>query len=96
MTTISHSVLILGDGGAFDPPKEWIDQGTDNVKVVPLTNTTPEYQSIEKRFTDSVKNGKFAKTSPDVINKKVTVTKVCLLSTKDNDLIKPSPDKQFL
>jgi hypothetical protein len=65
------------------------------LKVVTLINTTPEYQSIEKRFTTSVKNGKFA-NSPDVINKKVTVTKVCLLSTKDNDLIKPSPNKQFI
>ena len=62
------------------------------MKVVTLSNTTPEYQSIETRFTTSVKNGQFAKTSHDVINKKVTVTKVCLLSTKVNDLIKPSPN----
>ena len=67
----------------MEPPPDWIDQGTDNVKVVNLSNTTPEYQSIEKRFTTSVKNGKFAKTSPDVKNKTVTVKKVCLLSTKD-------------
>jgi hypothetical protein len=64
------------------------------VKVVTLINTTHEYQSIEKRFTTSVKNGKFAKTSPDVINKKVTVKKVCVLSTKDNNIIKPSPNKR--
>jgi len=66
------------------------------VKVITLINTTPEYQSIEKKFTTSVKNGQFAKTSPDVINKKVTVTKVCVLSTKDNKHIKPSPNTQLL
>ena len=52
------------------------------MKVVNLSNTTPEYQSIEKRFTTSVKTGQFAKTSPDVINKKVTVTKVCFIVNK--------------
>jgi hypothetical protein len=46
--------------------RHWIDQGTEDVKVVTLSNTTPEYQSIEKRFTTSVKTGQFAKTSPDV------------------------------
>ena len=65
------------------------------MKVVPLSNTTPEYQSIEKRFTTSVKNGKFAKTSPDVKNKNVTVTKVCVLSTKDKKHIKPSPNTKY-
>lgn len=72
------NALSAGEGGTFEPPPEWTDQGTDNVKVVTLIKGSPEYLGVEKKFLDSVKTGRYSK-HPEVINKTITVTKVSIL-----------------
>ncbi|CAC5406004.1 PARP10_14_15 [Mytilus coruscus] len=49
---------LQGDGGSFEPPSEWAVQGSDNVKVVTLMNTSQEFKTIEKMFLDSVFGGR--------------------------------------
>ncbi|XP_071171386.1 protein mono-ADP-ribosyltransferase PARP14-like [Mytilus edulis] len=47
-----------GDGDNYEPPPEWDKQGSDNVKLVTLPNTSLEYKSVEQMFMTSVFNGR--------------------------------------
>lgn len=43
-----------GDGGTFEPPTLWDDQGSENVKLVTLLPTSVEYTTLEQKFIQSV------------------------------------------
>ncbi|XP_063432102.1 protein mono-ADP-ribosyltransferase PARP14-like isoform X2 [Mytilus trossulus] len=49
---------IQGDGGTFEPPVHWDDQGSENVKLVTLLPTSPEYTKLEQQFIQSVFSGR--------------------------------------
>ncbi|XP_071171397.1 protein mono-ADP-ribosyltransferase PARP14-like isoform X2 [Mytilus edulis] len=49
---------IQGDGGTFEPPANWDDQGSENVKLVTLLPTSPEYTTLEQKFIKSVFSGR--------------------------------------
>lgn len=50
--------IFSGDGGTFEPPVEWDDQGSENVKLVTLLPTSPEYTKLEQKFIQSVFSGR--------------------------------------
>ncbi|XP_052099782.1 protein mono-ADP-ribosyltransferase PARP14-like isoform X2 [Mytilus californianus] len=49
---------IQGDGGTFEPPVNWDDQGSENVKLVTLLPTSAEYTTLEQKFIQSVFSGR--------------------------------------
>lgn len=50
--------IHLGDGYSFKHPQEWEEQGSADVKLVTLVNSSREYKYVEQKFIKAVFSGR--------------------------------------
>ncbi|XP_076101198.1 protein mono-ADP-ribosyltransferase PARP11-like [Mytilus galloprovincialis] len=51
-------ISYLSPEDRVELPPEWDEQGSENVKLVTLLNSSPEYKSVEQKFLASVFSGR--------------------------------------
>lgn len=51
-------IYLSDDEKIFEPPVNWDDQGTENVKIVSLLPSSTEYTIVEQKFLQSLFSGR--------------------------------------